>query len=93
MTIYLITWFVYTLLKFLLQISTSKDDIILDSFAGSGTTAHAVLEQNKQDGGNRKFILIETMDYAKDITAERVKRVVEGYSFTGKDKTTLFEKN
>ncbi len=80
------------LLKFLLQISTSKDDIILDSFAGSGTTAHAVLEQNKLDGGNRKFILIETMDYAKDITAERVKRVVEGYSFTGKDKTTLFEK-
>lgn len=72
--------------------STSKNDIILDSFAGSGTTAHAVLEQNKQDGGNRKFILIETMDYAKDITAERVKRVVQGYSFKGKDKTTLYEK-
>ena len=80
------------LIQRILQISTSKDDIILDSFAGSGTTAHAVLEQNKLDGGNRKFILIETMDYAKDITAERVKRVVEGYSFTGKDKTTLFEK-
>lgn len=82
-----------TFIKQLISIfSTSKDDIILDSFAGSGTTAHAVLEQNKLDGGNRKFILIETMDYAKDITAERVKRVVEGYSFTGKDKTTLFEK-
>lgn len=80
------------LLQHLLKLSTSKDDIILDSFAGSGTTAHAVLEQNALDGGNRKFILIETMDYAKDITAERVKRVVEGYSFTGKDKTTLFEK-
>ncbi|MCG3693502.1 site-specific DNA-methyltransferase [Aliarcobacter butzleri] len=80
------------LIQRILQISTSKDDIILDSFAGSGTTAHAVLEQNAIDGGNRKFILIETMDYAKDITAERVKRVVEGYSFTGKDKTTLFEK-
>jgi adenine-specific DNA-methyltransferase len=80
------------LLQHLLQLSTSKNDIILDSFAGSGTTAHAVLEQNKQDGGNRKFILIETMDYAKDITAERVKRVIDGYSFTGKDKTTLYEK-
>jgi adenine-specific DNA-methyltransferase len=80
------------LITHLVKLSTSKNDIILDSFAGSGTTAHAVLEQNAIDGGNRKFILIETMDYAKDITAERVKRVVEGYSFTGKDKTTLFEK-
>jgi len=80
------------LIQRILKISTSKNDIILDSFAGSGTTAHAVLEQNKKDGGNRKFILIETLDYAKDITAERVKRVIEGYSFTGKDKTTLYEK-
>lgn len=80
------------LIKKFLELSTLENDIILDSFAGSGTTAHAVLEQNALDGGNRKFILIETMDYAKDITAERVKRVVEGYSFTGKDKTTLFEK-
>lgn len=80
------------LIQHIIKLSTSKNDIILDSFAGSGTTAHAVLEQNALDGGNRKFILVETMDYAKDITAERVKRVVEGYSFTGKDKTTLFEK-
>lgn len=80
------------LIQRILKISTSKDDIILDSFAGSGTTAHAVLEQNKEDGGNRKFILIETLDYAKDITAERVKRVIQGYKFTGKDKTTLYEK-
>ena len=80
------------LIQHFINITTSKNDIILDSFAGSGTTAHAVLEQNALDGGNRKFILVETMDYAKDITAERVKRVVEGYSFTGKDKTTLFEK-
>src|SRR5690606_38649697 len=50
-----------------------------DSFAGSGTTAHAVLNLNKQDGGNRKFILIEMMDYAETITAERVKRVMNGY--------------
>ena len=58
---------------------TDKDSIILDSFAGSGTTAHAVLNINKADGGNRKFILIEMMDYADSITAERVKRVIHGY--------------
>jgi len=80
------------LIKRILKISTSKNDIILDSFAGSGTTAQAVLEQNKEDGGERKFILIETLDYAKDITAERVKRVIEGYEFTGKSKNTLYEK-
>jgi len=73
-------------------IAVEKNDIILDSFAGSGTTAHAVIEQNRADGGNRKFILIETLDYAKEITAERVKRVQQGYPFKGKDKTTLFEK-
>lgn len=56
-----------------------RDSIILDSFAGSGTTAHAVLNLNQQDGGNRKFILIEMMDYAETITAERVKRVIKGY--------------
>ena len=55
-------------------------EIILDSFAGSGTTAHAVLNMNKADGGNRKFICIEMMDYADTITAERVKRVINGYS-------------
>jgi len=80
------------LLKHILKLSTSKNDIILDSFAGSGSTAHAIIEQNKEDGGNRKFILIETLDYAKEITAERVKRVQQGYAFTGKDKTVLFEK-
>lgn len=62
-----------------MQIATDKDSIILDSFAGSGTTAHAVLNMNKQDGGNRKFILIEMCDYAETITAERVKRVINGY--------------
>jgi adenine-specific DNA-methyltransferase len=57
---------------------TDKSDIILDSFAGSGTTAHAVLALNKEDGGNRKFILVEMEDYANDITAERVRRVIDG---------------
>ena len=56
------------------------NSIILDSFAGSGTTAHAVLNLNKQDGGNRKFILVEMEDYAESITAERVKRVINGYA-------------
>lgn len=56
-----------------------KNDIFLDSFAGSGTTAHAILNMNKTDGGNRKFILVEMMDYAETITAERVKRVIDGY--------------
>lgn len=58
---------------------TSDNDVILDSFAGSGTTAHAVLNMNKADGGHRKFILVEMMDYADSITAERVKRVIDGY--------------
>ncbi|BBB60258.1 site-specific DNA-methyltransferase [Undibacterium sp. KW1] len=53
--------------------------IILDSFAGSGTTAHAVLNLNAKDGGNRRFILVETMDYAETMTAQRVRRVMTGY--------------
>lgn len=58
------------------------DFIILDSFAGSGTTAHAVLELNKEDGGNRKFILVEMEDeIARKVAAERVKRVVKGYTY------------
>jgi adenine-specific DNA-methyltransferase len=64
----------------ILSIATNKNSIILDSFAGSGTTAHAVLNLNKQDGGNRKFILIEMENYAETITAERVKRVINGYA-------------
>jgi adenine-specific DNA-methyltransferase len=68
-----------SLIKFLLGFMSDKNGIVLDSFAGSGTTAHAVLNLNKQDGGNRKFILIEMEDYAETITAERVKRVIKGY--------------
>lgn len=59
-----------------------KRAIVLDSFAGSGTTAHAVLNLNKKDGGNRKFILVEMEDYADNITAERVRRVMKGYADT-----------
>ena len=67
------------LIERILQIASDPDSIILDSFAGSGTTAHAVLNMNKVDGGHRKFILVEMMDYADSITAERVKRVIQGY--------------
>jgi len=66
------------LIKMLIDSCTSKDDIIFDSFAGSGTTAHAVLALNKEDGGNRRFILVECEDYADEITAERVRRVIKG---------------
>ncbi len=66
------------LFKFLMEILRSPNAIVLDSFAGSGTTAHAVLALNKADGGNRKFILAECEDYADTITAERVRRVING---------------
>jgi adenine-specific DNA-methyltransferase len=66
-------------IEYLLSFYCTPDAIILDSFAGSGTTAHAVLKMNKEDGGNRKFILVELMDYAETVTAERVKRVISGY--------------
>ena len=70
------------LVQTLIEQATNKNSIILDSFAGSGTTAHAVLNLNKKDGGNRKFICIEMEDYAETITAERVKRVIKGYGTT-----------
>ena len=66
------------LLTRILRLSTRKDAIVLDSFAGTGTTAHAVLALNQEDGGNRKFILVECEDYADSITAERVRRVING---------------
>ncbi len=68
------------LIRRILQISTTgqNNEIILDSFAGSGTTAHAVLSLNKEDGGNRRFILVECEDYADSITAERIRRVIKG---------------
>lgn len=67
------------IIEYILQQATDSDSIVLDSFAGSGTTAHAVLNMNQSDHGNRKFILIEMENYADSITAERVKRVIDGY--------------
>jgi len=68
------------LIQRILQLSTDKDSLILDSFAGSGTTGHAVLAQNAADGGNRRFILVEMDDnICRNITAQRLSRVVAGY--------------
>lgn len=69
------------LLRRILQVSTSKDSIILDSFSGSGTTGHAVMQINKEDGGNRRFILVEMdSNICRNVTAERLKRVCTGYN-------------
>lgn len=75
------------LIKTICEMSGSKSSIILDFFAGSGTTGHAVLELNKQDGGNRQFILVtnngdEKSEHkiAENITYERLKRVMRGYT-------------
>ena len=67
-----------SLIEYLINFYSSKNATILDSFAGSGTTAHAVFNLNR-DGGNRKFILIEMEDYARTVTTERVKKVITGY--------------
>lgn len=67
------------LIKFILNIINDPNAIVIDSFAGSGTTAHATLALNREDGGNRKFILVECEDYADKTTAERVRRVINGF--------------
>lgn len=66
------------LIKALIRLSTDNNSLVLDSFAGSGTTAHAVLDLNKEENGNRRFVLVECLDYADNITAERVRRVIKG---------------
>jgi len=81
------------LLKRILELATNEYSIILDSFTGSGTTAHAVLAANAKDGGNRKFILVECEEYADNLTAERVRRVINGYSFQGTQREELMRKS
>ncbi len=69
------------LIAYLLSMHSDKSGLVLDSFAGSGTTAHAVLKQNTEDGGNRRFILVEMDEnIAENVTAERVRRVARGYT-------------
>lgn len=80
-----------SLIKKILEISTTKNSIVLDSFSGSGSTAQAVLELNAADNGNRKFILAECEDYADTLTAERVRRVLNGYPYQGTQKEVLFK--
>ena len=68
----------YTVLD-TLKIITDKDDIIMDFHAGSGTTGHAVLELNKEDGGNRKFVLVEQLEKHIAICKERIQKVMQNY--------------
>lgn len=81
------------LVERVLQLFTTSDSVVLDSFAGSATTAHAVLEANKKDTGNRRFILIECEDYADTLTAERVRRAIKGYPYTGTQREELHREN
>lgn len=69
------------LIKHILTFASSKDSVILDFFAGSGTTGHAVLDINKEDGGNRHFILCTNNenDIAENVTYSRINRVIKGY--------------
>lgn len=79
------------LLERILELASTPEAIVLDSFAGSGTTAHAVLKANAKDNGNRKFILVEGEDYADRLTAERVRRAIGGYAWVGTQRETLLE--
>jgi len=74
-----------------IDLCAPADALILDSFAGSGTTAHAVLKANAKDNGNRKFLLVEGEDYADRLTAERVRRAIKGYAWLGTQRETLLE--
>ena len=78
------------LVQRVVQISTDLDSIVLDSFAGTGTTGHAVLAQNAKDEGRRSFILVEGESYANELTAERMRRVIRGYEFQGTEVEELF---
>ena len=77
-----------------LQIASDKNSVILDFFAGSGTTGQAVIERNKKDGGHRRFILCTDNQngICENVTYPRVYKVVHGYSYTGKKEDILFER-
>ncbi|KCZ92204.1 adenine-specific DNA-methyltransferase [Hyphomonas johnsonii MHS-2] len=79
-----------SLIQKILSMTGGKDDLIMDSFAGSGTTGHAVLDLNNQDGGSRRFILVE-MDQAisEEVTAERMRRVINGFDKNGNAATPV----
>ena len=78
------------LLRRILQIATKPGDLVLDSFAGTGTLGQAVLEENAVDNGHRRFILVEIEEgVVRTTTRERLRRVVEGYSFSGNERVEL----
>ncbi|NBB75146.1 MAG: site-specific DNA-methyltransferase [Bacteroidetes bacterium] len=80
------------LIERILEIATDPGDLVLDSFAGTATTGHAVLKKNAQDSGNRRFILVELDgEVAQDVAFQRLKRAVEGYPYQGTERTTLME--
>jgi len=89
------------LIKTLIQLGSNIDSIILDFFAGSGTTGQAVLELNKKDKGNRQFILatnnevtdISTNGIVKDVTSKRLKRVMTGKCYDGTNNFEWIKKN
>jgi adenine-specific DNA-methyltransferase len=77
------------LVSFIISSITSGEDIILDSFAGSGTTAHSILYQNSIDQQKRKFILVEMEDYANTKTSQRIKNVICGFEYKNKQNPKL----
>ena len=85
---------IYAVMDCIESMTSNKNATILDFFAGSGTTGHAVLSMNEKDGGNRKFILCTNNEGAicTDICYPRLKNVIMGYNFQGKEKTLLYEK-
>jgi site-specific DNA-methyltransferase (adenine-specific)/adenine-specific DNA-methyltransferase len=81
------------LIRRILQIATNANDLVLDSFAGSGTTGHATLQMNKEENENRQFILVEVeKNIAKELTAERLQRVSHGYEWKGQKSQKKKEK-
>lgn len=76
----------------ILDIAVKPGDIVMDCFAGSGTTAHSVLKANKKDGGNRRFVLLEQDANIVEITQQRVQRAISGYDYTGTETERLYEK-
>lgn len=81
-------------IKEIIKCASKRSSTILDFFAGSGTTAQAVLELNMEDDGNRKFILCTNNEnnICEQITYTRIKRVITGYDFNGKENHPLFRR-
>jgi adenine-specific DNA-methyltransferase len=77
------------LLERIIEIASGPTSLILDSFSGGGTTAHATLRVNQKDQGSRRYVLVECEDYADELTAERVRRAIKGYAWAGTQREEL----